>query len=102
MIIHPIFQVNVELVLERVPPVVLVCQLLHALLEVRRKEALRDIEALQLLDRVELLLSFVPCVFQRLVLLLYPLYFSLDFLLPLCFLGLSALVIAVLVLPNLL
>lgn len=81
---------------------VLVSQNLHAFLEVRREEALGDVKALQLLDGVELLLSFLSGILQGLVLLLYPLYFSLDFLLPLCFLGLSALVIAVLVLPNLL
>jgi hypothetical protein len=46
LVVHPILEVHVELILEGVPPVVLVRQLLHALLEVRRQEALGDVEAL--------------------------------------------------------
>lgn len=101
MIVHPVFEIDVKLVLEGVPPVVLVGQLLHALLEVRRKEALGNVETLELLDRVELLLSFVSCVLQCLVLLLYPLYFSFDFLRPLSFFSLAPLMITEFVFPDL-
>ena len=80
---------------------VLVSQYLHTLLKVGGKEALSDVEALELLDSVELLLSLVPSILKRLILLLYPLYFSLHFLLPLGFLSLAPLVIAVLVFPYL-
>ena len=46
LIVHPVLQVHVQLILEGVPPMILVRQLLHALLEVRRQEALGDVEAL--------------------------------------------------------
>jgi hypothetical protein len=102
LIVHPVLQVHVQLILEGVPPMILVRQLLHALLEVRRQEALGDVEALQLLNSIELLLSLLPRIFEGLVLLLYPLYFSLDFLGPLCLFGLAPLMITELVLPDLL
>ena len=101
MLVHPIFEIDVELVLEGVPPVVLVGQYLHALLKVCRQESLRDVETLKLRYGVQLLLSFIASIFERLILLLYPLYFSLDFLLPLGFLSLPPLVVALLVLSDL-
>lgn len=101
LIVHPVLQVHVQLILEGVPPMILVRQLLHTLLEVRRQEALGDVEALELLNSVELLLSLLPCIFEGLILLLYPLYFSFDFLGPLCLFSLAPLMITELVFPDL-
>ena len=79
----------------------LICQNLHTFLEVSCQESLSNIEALKLRNGVKLLLTFVASILERLILLLYPLYFSLDFLLPLGLLSLPPFVIALLVLPDL-
>jgi len=81
--------------------VLLICQNLHTFLEVSCQESLSNIEALKLRNGVKLLLTFVASILERLILLLYPLYFSLDFLLPLGLLSLPPFVIALLVLPDL-
>ena len=101
LLIHPVFVIDIELILESVPPVILIRQNLHTFLEISCQESLSNIEALKLRDCIKLLLSFVASILKRLILLLYPLYFSLDLLLPLGLLSLPPFVIALLVLPDL-
>lgn len=94
--IDPVFEVDVQLILETVSPVVFIGQELHALLEVCRKKLLGDVEALKLIHRLDLLLSLSSGVVKSLVLLFDSSDFSLDFGLPVAVLKLPSLVILVL------
>lgn len=80
---------------------ILVRQVLHALFEIGCQETLSNIETLKLGNGIELLLTFLTGTLKRLILLLYPLYFSFDLLLPLCLLSLPLFVVTLLVLPDL-
>lgn len=98
---EPLLEVDVELVLEGVPPVVLVGQEFHALDEVVGQEALGDVEALELAHGLDLLLALDLGVLEHFVLDLDAGDFALDLLLPLGVLDLAALVVVVLELFDL-
>ena len=99
--VHPVLEVHIELVLEGVSPMILVSQALHALLEIGSQETLCNIEALELGNSIQLLFSLLSSIFKRLILLLDPLYFSLNLLLPLSLLSLPLLMVTLLILPYL-
>ena len=80
--IDPVFEVTVQLILERVLPMLLLGKMLDAVHEVVGEESLRQVEALQLLDRLELLLSLHASRVKRLILEPDALNFLDHFLLP--------------------
>ena len=98
---HPFFEVDIQLILESFPPVVLFSKESHTLLKVGRQEVLGNIETLKFVHSFYLLLSLHAGVFKCLILNFDPLNFSFDFLLPIAVFDLTAFVIFVLELPNL-
>jgi len=99
-LIHPLLEVNVQLVLESITPVVLVGQELHALLEVISQEVFGNVEALKLVHGLDLLLALHASVIESLVLLLDALDLFLDLHLPLAVLELATFMVLVLELTN--
>ena len=97
---NPLFEIDVELILEGVTPVVFVSQKLHARFEIVRQEVLSNMHALQLVHGLLLLLPLHPSVLKSLVLDLDPLNLLLDFLLPVTIINLSSLVIFILKLSD--
>ena len=81
--VNPVFVVNVQLIMEGIPPVIVSSQLLETLFEIVGQEALGDVHALQLLKGSPLLPSFVPGILPVLILDLDSHHFFFDFVLPL-------------------
>jgi hypothetical protein len=100
-IIHPFFEIDVELILESVSPVIFISQELHALFEICAQEVFSNIEALKLVHGLKLLFSLASCDIKVLVLDLNSLNFFLDFALPFLVIISLSLVILIFELTNL-
>ena len=71
-VVHPVLEVDVQLVFECVSPMLFVSQVLNGFLEIRAQKALSYVQTLKLLHRLDLLHPPLSRVFQSLVLLLDP------------------------------
>lgn len=99
-VVHPVFEIDVELIFEGIPPVLFVGQMLHGFLEVIAQKVLGDIEALELLHGLDLLHSPLSRVLQSLVLLLDQMDFAFHLLLPVSVFELATFCILIFKFPN--
>ena len=98
--VHPLFKVDIELILEGVSPLVMLGKVLHAAHEIISQEVFSEVEALELLHGLILLLSLNSSIFKSLVLLFDSSNFLFDFALPLRVFNLSSFVVLKLKFPN--
>ena len=99
-IVHPVLEVDIQLVFEGIPPMLFISQMLHGFLEIIAQKVLGDIETLELLHGLDLLHSSLSSVLQGLVLLLDQMDFAFHLLLPVSVFELATFCILIFKFPN--
>ena len=99
-VVHPVLEVDIKLVFEGVPPMLVVSQMLYRFLEISAQKVLGNVETLELLHCLDLLHPPLPSIFQSLVLLLDPFNFAFHLLLPVSIFELATFCILIFELSN--